>query len=224
MDIRRALEDMTDPKNADFLSRLIPDKPRERILGIRSPEIKRLARELSGSRDAEAFMNDLPHFYLEEDLLHAALICLEKDADVCFEMTERFLPRVDNWAVCDSLRPRALNKNRDRLGKAAMSWLDSPLLYTRRFGIGILMSFFLTEGYSPAHAEKIASLDCGEFYLSMMVAWYFATALAKRPEDVKSYFYPGKLDETTRRRAIQKAVDSLRIPEKLKDELKKIRR
>ncbi|MBQ9543570.1 MAG: DNA alkylation repair protein [Clostridia bacterium] len=224
MDVKKALEGLRDDKNRDFVSSLLPGIEKSTILGAKAPQIAALSKQIKKAGEETAFLESLPHTLFEENSLHAALINLEKDPRKCFELTERFLPYVDNWAVCDSLRPKAFAKNKKLLSEKIEKWLSSPLLYTRRFAVGMLKTHFLECDFEPGQAKKVASIDCGEYYMSMMVAWYFAEALAKRESDATGYFYPGVLDEKTRKRAIQKAIDSRRISEETKIRLKEIRK
>lgn len=223
MDVKKEIEALRDEKNRLFVASLVPGIDPETILGTKAPQIVSLAKRLKKEGGDAAFLDDLPHALFEENNLHAALINLERDADRCLELTERFLPFVDNWATCDSLRPKAFAKDKTLLEKKVDKWLGSPLLFTRRFAVGMLKTHFLGVDFDPEQAKRVAKLDCKEYYMSMMVAWYFAEALAKRENDVIHFFYPGLLDEATRKRAIQKAVDSRRIPEETKTRLKQTR-
>ena len=223
MNVKKELEAMRDEKNRVFVSGLLPGTDAQTILGTKAPQIAALAKKLKKEGGETAFLAELPHTYFEENNLHAALINLKKDVARCFELTERFLPFVDNWATCDSLRPKALGKDKKLLSARIDEWLGSPLLYTRRFAVGMLKSHFLGEDFEPGQAKRVAELDCGEYYMSMMAAWYFAEALAKRESDVIGFFYPGVLEEKTRRRAVQKAIDSRRIPPETKERLRKTR-
>mgnify|MGYP002869946293 CR=1 FL=1 len=217
------LREASDPNNADFVSRLIPNVERERILGVRSPDIAELAKKLKGTGDAEAFLSELPHFYLDENNLHAALITLEKDYGRAIELLERFLPYVDNWATSDSISPKVFKKHRGELLPRVYAWIGSGRTYSVRYGVFTLMNHFLEEDFSPEYPELVIRIESDEYYINMMRAWYFATALAKRYEDILPYFKSRRLDVWTHNKAIQKAIESRRVKEEQKEELRALR-
>lgn len=194
-----------------FHMRLVPNVEPARILGVRVPEVRALARSLAGTPEAETFLRELPHEYYEENNLHAFLLEREKDYGALIEGLNRFLPFVDNWATCDSLSPALFKKHPDGLPEQALQWMQSDQTYTVRFGIGVLMRYYLDEGFRPEYAERVAAVRSEEYYVRMMVAWYFATALAAREEDVLPYLTGRRLDPWTHRKAIQKAIESNRI-------------
>ena len=224
MDVQQKLFALRDEKNAAFVARLIPNLDPETILGARTPELRRLAKELSKTEDVSGFLAALPHSYLEENSLHAFLIEQIRDFDACMEELERFLPYVDNWATCDSLRPPAFKKNRARLLARIPAWLSSEETYTVRYGIGMLMTHFLDEAFDPRYPDWVASVQSEEYYVRMMIAWYFATALAKRYEAALPYLTEKRLEPWTHNKTIQKAVESDRVSAEHKRYLKTLKR
>ena len=221
--IRKRLFELQDLQYKAFHSRLMPNISPELIIGVRIPDLRRLAKEISGSPEAEIFLRSLPHKYYEENNLHAFLIENISDFNGCIDAVNGFLPYIDNWATCDSLRPKVFKKNLPELEKQAFEWIDSQETYTVRYGIECLMIYFTDGNFSASHAEKIAAVNCGEYYVSMMVAWYFATALAKQYDAVLPYIENRILDPETHKRTIQKAIDSFRIGKLQKDYLKTLR-
>lgn len=180
--IFQRLSELSDPTYRDFHAGLIPNISPETILGVRVPALRKLARELRGSAEAQEFMAALPHEYYDENCLHGLLINDIKDFGATVSALDAFLPYVDNWAVCDLISPRSFKSRPPELAAHVHRWLESSHSYTVRFGIGVLMSFYLDEGFEPAQLEAVAERCCEEYYVNMMVAWYFATALAKQPE------------------------------------------
>ncbi len=222
-DIQRDLFSMQDVAYGDFSAKLLPTIARERIIGVRLPLLRKYAKELQKSGHAERFMRDLPHVYLEEDHLHAMLIGLMRDAGECFAALEAFLPYVDNWAVCDSLRPKAVTKDREATLAHISAYLQSEHPYTVRFGIELLMVYFLDEHFSPEHLSTVASVKSEEYYVNMMIAWYFATALAKRWDAALPYLEGRRLSPWVHRKTIQKAIESDRVTAEQKDFLRGLR-
>lgn len=221
--IREKLFALEDKEYKAFHSKLMPNVDDDLIIGIRIPELRKLAKELNGTPEAEAFISALPHKYYEENNLHAFLIEQIKDYKRCITAVNEFLPYVDNWATCDSLRPKIFKKHLSELEKQAFEWIDSREPFTVRFGIECLMLYFLDENFKISHAHKIASVDCEEYYVSMMVAWYFATALAKQSEAIMPFFQNKTLDPVTHQRAVRKAIESYRTDAQTKNELKGIK-
>lgn len=206
-----------------FHMRLVPNVEPARILGVRVPEVRALARSLAGTPEAETFLRELPHEYYEENNLHAFLLERERDYGALIEGLNRFLPFVDNWATCDSLSPALFKKHPDGLPEQALQWMQSDQTYTVRFGIGVLMRYYLDEGFRPEYAERVTAVRSEEYYVRMIVAWYFATALAAREEDVLPYLTGRRLDPWTHRKAIQKAIESNRITPERKQFLRTLR-
>lgn len=221
--IRKKLFELQDLKYKEFQSRLVPNINPDKIIGIRTPALRFLAKIFSDTEEAAVFLSSLPHEYYEENNLHAFLIERINDYDECISEINSLLPFVDNWATCDSMRPKIFKKHLPELEKQAYQWIDSGETYTVRYGIECLMTYFLDSGFRIEHAEKIAATDCGEYYVSMMVAWYFATALAKQYDAVFPFLEQRKLDPETHRRTVQKAVDSFRITDEQKLILKSLR-
>ena len=222
--IRERIFALRDEQYAAFDRRLVPNIALERVLGVRVPAQRALAREIAGDEEAEAFLEALPHEYLEENHLHAFLLDHIRDRGEALARLEAFLPHVDNWATCDSLCPKALRREPEALGPRVWEWIDSGRLYTARFGIGWLMRFFLDERFRPEQMEHVAAIRSEEYYLRMMVAWYMATACAKQYESAIAVLRDGKLDPWTHNKAIQKAVESFRVTDEHKAELRTLRR
>ena len=217
------LSELSDPTYRDFHAGLIPNISPETILGVRVPALRKLARELRGSAEAQEFMAALPHEYYDENCLHGLLINDIKDFGATVSALDAFLPYVDNWAVCDLISPRSFKSRPPELAAHVRRWLESSHSYTVRFGIGVLMSFYRDEGFEPAQLEAVAERCCEEYYVNMMVAWYFATALAKQPEAALPYIENRRLSRWTHNKAIQKSIESRRIPDKTKAYLKTLR-
>ena len=222
-DIRECLLDMQDLTYGDFAAKLLPTVPRERIIGVRLPALRTYAKKIAGSEQAEAFMRELPHGYLEEDHLHSFLIGQMRDADECYAALEAFLPYVDNWSVCDSLRPKALTYDREALLARIRTYMQSDHAYTVRFGIELLMLYFLDEQFSPEHLAAVATVQSGEYYVNMMVAWYFATALSKQWKAALPYPEQRRLPDWVHNKTIQKAIESYRITPAQKAYLRTLR-
>ncbi|MDO4259238.1 MAG: DNA alkylation repair protein [Actinomycetaceae bacterium] len=223
---RDDLMDIADADNAAFVARLIPTIAPERIIGARTPNLRKLAKSLWKSRptEASAFLNALPHALLEEDLLHAFFIGQEKDPDRAFALVNEFLPHVDNWAVSDSLSPKALATDIPRLEEEIRHWIaaDQPL-YTRRFGVCMLMEHFLGEHFHLKYHEWVASIESEEYYLHMVQGWYFATAMAKQPDHTEIWLTTDRLPVPVRRKAIQKSIESYRVDSEAKERLRAAR-
>ena len=217
------LSELSDPTYRDFHAGLIPNISPETILGVRVPALRKLARELRGSPEAQEFMAALPHEYYDENCLHGLLINDIKDFGATVSALDAFLPYVDNWAVCDLISPRSFKSRPPELAAHVRRWLESSHSYTVRFGIGVLMSFYLDEDFEPAQLEAVAERCCEEYYVNMMVAWYFATALAKQPEAALPYIENRRLSRWTHNKAIQKSIESRRIPDETKTYLKTLR-
>ena len=224
--IRAELFSLQDPGYREMQIRILPTVKAERIIGVRTPELRRMAKEQAGRAETGAFLGSLPHRYFEEDQLHAFLISGMKDYAACLRELERFLPYVDNWATCDQMSPKVFRKHRTELLESIQRWMASEQTYTVRFGIGMLMEHYLDEDFDPVYPEMAASVRSEEYYVNMMTAWYFATALAKQYEAVLPFIENRRLDAWTHNKAIQKAAESYRITPEQKEYLKtlKIRR
>ena len=220
MYIKRRMFALADENYRGFNSKLIPTVDKSTVIGIRIPALRKLARELWKNGYGYEFMQNLPHEYFEENNLHAFLI--EKIADFNTVVTEldRFLPFVDNWATCDSMNPKVFAKYPEKTKIQAEKWIKSDHVYTRRYGIGLLMRHFLDENFSPDVLEIVASIRSDEYYVNMMIAWFFATALAKKYDYALTYITENKLSDWCHNKTIQKAVESYRITDEQKVKLK----
>ena len=221
--IRDRLFAMQDLKYRDFHSGLMPTIEKELVIGVRTPELRKLAKELSKTDMAADFINILPHRYYEENNLHAFLLCDIKDYDVLITRLNKFLPFVDNWATCDMMRPAAFAKNKERLLPEIRQWMQSEEPYTVRFGIEMLMLHFLEDDFDISYAQAVAAIRSDEYYVRMMVAWYFATALAFQYERILPFLEDKALDPWTHNKAIQKAVESYRVTDEKKIYLKTLK-
>ncbi|MBR6045239.1 MAG: DNA alkylation repair protein [Ruminococcus sp.] len=222
-EIRQRLLSMEDKPYKEFHSKLINTVPPERIIGIRVPEKKKLASEYAKREDISAFLADLPHYYYEEYDLHAFIVMKIKDFGRALAETERLLPYIDNWATCDSFCPPVFSKHRQELLPSISKWLASEHTYTVRFGIGMLMKLYLDDDFKPEYPEAVAAIKSEEYYIRMMQAWYFATALSKQYESILPYLTENRLDKWVHNKTIQKAVESFRITDEQKAYLKTLR-
>ena len=222
--IQERLFALQDADYAAFQRPLIPTVEKETFIGVRTPALRSLAKELRGTNEAEEFLESLPHVYFEENQLHAFLIALEKDFDAALALTDAFLPWVDNWATCDQLTPKAFRKNRTALHRKIDEWIASTHEYTVRFAVKMLMDHFLDDAFSPEILEPVAAVRREEYYIRMMQAWFFATALAKQYETALPYLERGRLETWVHNKTIQKAVESFRISSEQKAYLKSLRR
>ena len=221
--IQKELFALQDTKYRDFQTRLIPTVDPDTVIGVRTPELRKYAKQLIKSEDIEEFLTHLPHQYFDENQLHAFILSEMKDYSECVDKVDRFLPFVDNWATCDQMSPKVFKKHRQKLLKEIKRWIRSEETYTIRFGIGMLMEHFLDEDFDPAYPEMVAKIRSDEYYVNMMVAWYFATALAKQYKTVISYIEDQRLDVWTHNKAIQKSVESNRITPEQKMYLKSLK-
>ncbi len=222
--ILKRLFEMQDFKYRDFHSRLMPTVPKELIIGVRTPALRKLAKEFKNSVYAAEFLATLPHKYYEENNLHAFLIEDIKDYNECIKAVNRFLPYVDNWATCDMMRPKIFKKHLAELLEQIKIWLLSDETYTVRFGIEMLMCYYLDEDFSSEHPEMISKIRSDEYYVKMMIAWYFATALAKQYDAVIPYLEQNRLDADTHNKTVRKAIESYRITDEQKTYLKTMKR
>ena len=223
-DIRVELSNLQDLKYRDLQITTIPSVVPERITGVRTPKLRALAKELSKREDISLFLEDLPHKLFEEDQLHAFILSGMKDAEECLRLVDKFLPYVDNWATCDQMSPKVFKKNKKLLLEYVNTWIKSDKTYIRRFAIGMLMEHFLDEDFKPSYLAKVAKIRSDEYYVNMMIAWYFATALAKQYDQTLPFIEEQKLDKWTHNKSIQKAVESYRITPEQKEYLKTLRR
>ncbi len=200
-----------DEEYAAFQVKLTPGILLENCIGVRVPNIRNIAKEIYKEGGYDEFLESLPHKYYDENMLHGAIISEIKDYDECIKRLESFLPFVDNWAVCDTMSPKAFKKNKDRLIEQIKQWSTSEHLYTKRFGIDMLLKHFLDDEFKPEHLEIPAAIQSEEYYMRMMIAWYFATALAKQWDATIPYIEQNRLDKWTHNKTIQKAKESYRI-------------
>ena len=212
-----------DIKYRDFQAPLFPNIDKERMVGVRTPDLKKLAKELFGSETANKFIETLPHRYFDENQLHAFIISLIKDYETCLKEVDRFLPYFDNWATCDQLSPKVFAKHKDELIITIKRWLKSKHTYTVRFAIGMLMQHYLDESFKEEYMKMVASIKSEEYYVNMMIAWYFATALAKQWGSAIKYIEDKCLDPWVHNKTIQKAVESHRISDDQKTYLKSLK-
>lgn len=222
--IKNDLFSMQDTEYREFHSKLIPNIEKERIIGVRTPHARKYAGRIANDDDIEIFLNSLPHFYYDENNIHAFVIERIKDYEKCMEEVERFLPYIDNWATCDMIKPKVFKKNRERLITSIEKWLKSDLPYTIRFGINMLMTYFLDEDFKREHIEWLAAIPSDDYYVHMGIAWYLATALAKQYDDTVAYIENGRFPVWIHNRAIQKARESYRVLDERKEYLKSLKR
>lgn len=220
MKIEEKLLSMQDLKYKKFQERIVPNLSPDRVLGVRTPQLRAYAKELIKTGDADEFLTQLPHRYFEENQLHAFMISEMKDYAAVLTELEKFLPYVDNWATCDQLRPKIFKKHTEQLITVISGWLASDKTYTVRFGIGMLLCHYLDANFKPDYLEWVAVLRSEEYYINMMLAWYFATALAKQYERTIPYIENSRLDPWVHNKTIQKARESYRITKEKKEYLK----
>lgn len=214
---------MRDENYRDFQRKLIPNIEADSIIGVRTPDLRNYAKKLAKSEAATSFLRELPHRYFDENQLHAFIISEIKDFDRCIAEINRFLPYVDNWATCDQSSPKVFGKHHSELIAQIREWIKSDRTYTVRFGIGKLMQNFLDDDFSPEYPEMVANIRSDEYYVNMMIAWYFATALAKQYDKTLPFIEGRRLDAWTHNKAIQKAIESYRITPEQKEYLKSLK-
>ena len=223
MKAQELLFQLQDKGYRDFQSKLIPTIPVETIIGVRIPAIRKLAKEYGKDPESVEFLKQLPHTYYDENILHAVLVAEIKDYEVCVKEVERFLPYVDNWAVCDIFSPKVFRKNKDKLIDKIREWTASGQPYTCRFGMEMLMTHFLDEDFRVEYLEIPATVHSEEYYVNMMIAWFYATALAKQWDATIGYIEDQRLDTWTHNKTIQKARESYRITPEQKEYLKTLK-
>ena len=223
MDITERLLSMGDAKYKEFTSKLMPTVDPGVVIGVRTPQLRSLAKELAGTREGAEFLTQLPHTYYEENNLHAFILEQTKDFDEAMRLTEEFLPYIDNWATCDMYRSKVFKKNPRKLLPKIYEWLGSDRTYTVRYAVGLLMDLFLDEEFDEKYLRLVSEIKSDEYYIKMMVAWYFATALAKQYEATVPYITDKRLEPWIHNKTIQKAVESYRISQEKKDMLKRYR-
>lgn len=216
---------LKDDEYADFQAKLTPNVARERFIGVRVPDVRKLAKELyKNDRDGvDAFLNSLPHATYDEDMLHGVLLSEFKDYEECVKRVDEFLPYVDNWAVCDIMSPKVFKKHLEPLLEKIREWAASNHVYTKRFGVEMLMSFYLDEHFMPEYLEIPAAVTGDDYYIKMMIAWFYATALAKQWDATIPYIENKRLADWTHNKTIQKARESYRITDEQKEYLKSLK-
>ena len=224
MKIQKELFSRQDKEYMKFLSKLTPNVSEDTIIGVRIPEIRKLAKKLVKNNEYEDFLKELPHKYYDENLLHGAIISENKDFENCIELLNSFLPFVDNWAVCDTISPKIFKKHKKELIEKIKEWSQSDKTYTCRFGVEMLMTHFLDEDFKKEYLEMVANIHSEEYYVKMVIAWFFATALTKQWDYAVIYLENNKLDVWVHNKTIQKARESLRILEDKKGYLKRLKR
>ena len=223
MSIYERLVEHQDIEYREFQSRLVPNIDKNTIIGVRTPQMKGIAKEVFETDEASAFLSVLPHSYYEENLVHFFLIAMIKDFDECVKAVEDFLPYIDCWPVCDQGSPRSFRKNHEKLLPLIRKWIDSDHVYTARFGMRMLMNEFLDDDFKEEYLEWVASKTGEDYYLKMMAAWFFATALAKQYEAAVVYMEERRLNPWIHKKAIQKAIESYRVSDEHKEYLKTLK-
>lgn len=223
MTLYERLSGLADEKYKDFQSKLVPNIPKDTMIGVRTPDLRMITKELRGTEEAEKFLAELPHRYYEENMIHFFLIAMIPDFEECAKAVETFLPYVNCWAVCDQATPKVFTKNHEKLLPLIRKWIKSEQIYTVRFAIRMLMNEFLEEDFRSEYLEWVAGVRGEDYYIRMMVAWYFATALAKQYDASVVYIEERRLDPWTYKKTIQKAIESYRISEEHKEYLKTLR-
>ena len=223
MTVYERLLKVQDKKYRDFQIKLVPNISPDAMIGVRTPDMRNIAKEVFKSDERDAFLRELPHKFYEENLVHFFLIAMIKDFDECVKAVDEFLPYVDCWPVSDQATPKSFKKNHEKLLPHIKKWIASDHVYTARFGIRMLMNEFLGDDFKKEYLELVASKRGEDYYLKMMVAWYFATALAKQYDESVKYIEERKLDDWVLKKAIQKAVESYRVTDEHKEYLKTFR-
>ena len=221
--IQAELFELQDKKYRDFHSKLIPDIAKKNIIGIRTPVLRKYAKQFAKTDEAAAFLQDIPHTYYEENNLHMMLITSIKEYDKCLKEIEKFLPYIDNWATCDLPAPKCFVGHKEELLPHIKQWIHSGETYTIRYGIGMLMRLYLDDDFKPEYAELVAGVTSEEYYVNMMIAWYMATALAKQWDAIIPCVEEHRFSDWVHRKTIQKAVESYRITDEQKGYLRSLR-
>ena len=222
-EITKKLFELQDKKYQAMQFKIIPNVNPDSIIGVRTPELRSYAKELLKTTDVSAFLSALPHRYFDENQLHAFILSELKDYEKCLAEVNRFLPYVDNWATCDQMSPKVFRKHHDKLLESIYKWIASDKTYTIRFGVGMLLEHFLDEDFDISFPEAVSKIRSEEYYVNMMIAWYFATALAKQYEATLPFIENRCLAVWTHNKAIQKAQESYRIPPERKEYLKRLK-
>lgn len=221
--IQKELFYMQDKEYRDFQVKLIPGSSIDKMIGVRTPELRKYAKKLVKENNYESFLNSLPHEYFDENQLHAFILSELKDYEECITAIKVFLPYVDNWATCDQMSPKVFKKHKEELLKEIKVWIKSKETYTIRFGIGMLMQYFLDEDFKKEYLDLVSKIKSKEYYVNMMIAWFFATALAKQYKETIPYIENNVLEKWTHNKTIQKAIESYRITEEQKEYLRSLK-
>lgn len=222
-ELHQNLFSMQDIKYRDFHSKLMPTVDKSKVIGIRIPVLRKFASAFAKTSDAEVFLRILPHTYYEEDNLHAFLIEKTNDFDLAVKQLDAFLPYVDNWATCDMMNPKSLGNNLEKLERVVLKWVNDHKTYTIRYGIGMLMRYFLDENFDTKYLDIVCGIHSDEYYVNMMKAWFFATALSKQYDKTIPYMEDKRLDVITHNMAVRKALESFRIPKVRKEYIKTLK-
>jgi len=222
-EIRSELMSLRDDGYRDMQCRILPTVDPGTIIGVRTPDLRRLAKQVAKREDVDQFLQILPHSYFDENQLHAFILSEIRDYRICVDSVSRFLPYIDNWATCDQLSPKVFGRHKAELLPRIREWIADGRTYTVRFGVGMLMQHYLDEAFDPAYPSLVAQIRSDEYYVRMMVAWYFATALAKQYDAVIPFLEQKKLEPWTHNKTIQKAVESYRITAEQKDYLRSLK-
>ena len=223
IELHKKLRSLQDLKYRDMQIKIIPTLNPKTIIGVRTPALKILAKEMLKTENHKSFLKKLPHKYFEENQLHAFIISEIKDIDECLKEVEKFLPYVDNWATSDQMSPKIFKRHKEKLLIYIKKWIKSKKSYTVRFGIGMLMQHFLDDAYCEQYSKMVVKLRSSEYYINMMIAWYFATALAKQYKSTISFIEKKQLDTWTHNKAIQKSIESNRITQNQKKYLRSLK-
>ena len=222
-DVQKRLFEMQDAEYRDFHAKLVPTMEKTKFIGIRTPMLRKFAKKFGKTEESEIFLQVLPHQYYEENNLHGLLIEQIRDYDKCLEELERFLPFIDNWATCDLLAVKTVKNHLDLYISEVYRWMESDQPYTIRFGVNMLMKYYLGDNFKIEYPEKVAAIRSEEYYVNMVRAWYFATALAKQYEQILPFLEERRMDLWTHNKTIQKAIESYRITSEQKEYLRTLR-
>ncbi len=223
MIVYEKLFEAKDDEYKEFQAKLVPNIDPATIIGVRTPQMRAIAKEVFNSDERDAFLAELPHKYYEENLVHFFILAMIKDFDECVQAVETFLPYVDCWPVSDQATPKSFKKNHEKLLPYIKKWIASDEVYTARFGMRMLMNEYLGDDFKEEYLELVASKTGEDYYLKMMIAWYFATALAKKYDESVKYIENHRLDDWVHKKAIQKAIESYRVTDEHKEYLKSLR-
>ena len=222
-EIQERLFEMQDVEYQAFQCKLMPTVEPDSVIGVRMPQLRQFAKEIAKREDIGDFLEQLPHQYYEENNLHGLIVEAMKDCDLCIAQLDRFLPYVNNWATCDMMSPKIFKKHLSQLLQPIQRWMAAEDVYMVRFGIGMLMKFYLDDAFEPEYLEWVAAIQSDEYYINMMIAWYFATALAKQYDSTIPFLEKRQLSTWVHNKTIQKAIESYRIKDDRKTYLRTLR-